>query len=111
MPRLEFLFFITLAASIASSTFIASSTLAMDAPGPEKTTEALEIKFSRAFGAPADGSWDGLFSGDNVLDPIKYANEEPEQTIFKSGQAQPRRATRSGTEQPHPYGVTGPTFL
>jgi hypothetical protein len=46
----------------------------------------LEVKFSRAFGAPADGSWDGLFSGDNVLDPVRYATEEPEQTIFKSGQ-------------------------
>jgi hypothetical protein len=44
------------------------------------------VEFSRTFGAPADGSWDGLFSGDNVIDPIKYATATPEQTIFKSAQ-------------------------
>jgi hypothetical protein len=49
-------------------------------------TEPLEVKFSRAFSVPADGSWDGLFSGDNIIDPIKYANTAPEQTVFKSGQ-------------------------
>jgi hypothetical protein len=48
--------------------------------------EPLEVHFSRAFSVPADGSWDGLFSGDNALDPVRYANEAPEQTIFKSGQ-------------------------
>ena len=68
------------------STHVASSSLAMGAQQPEKITEPLEVKFSRSFGVPADGSWDGLFSGDNVLDPVKYANEKPEQTIFKSGQ-------------------------
>ena len=44
------------------------------------------IQFSRAFGVPADGSWGGLFSDKNTLDPAKYANSAPEQTIFKSGQ-------------------------
>ena len=65
---------------------VTSSSLALETQGSEKITAPLEVKFSRAFGAPADGSWDGLFSGDNVLDPIKYANEEPAQTIFKSAQ-------------------------
>ena len=51
-----------------------------------KVTKPLNVKFSRAFGAPADGSWDGLFSGENVIDPIKYATEKPEKTIFKSAQ-------------------------
>ena len=68
------------------STLVPSSSLAMGALEPEKITEPLEVKFSRAFGVPADGSWDGLFSGDNVLDPVKYAHEKPERTIFKSGQ-------------------------
>lgn len=53
---------------------------------PSLATEPLEVKFSRAFSVPADGSWDGLFSGDNIIDPIKYANTAPEQTVFKSGQ-------------------------
>lgn len=48
--------------------------------------EPLEVTFTREFGAPADGSWDGLFSGDNVLDPIRFAKAEPEKTIFKSAQ-------------------------
>lgn len=48
--------------------------------------QPLEIKFSRAFGAPADGSWDALFSADNVLDPVRYATEKPKQAVFKSGQ-------------------------
>ena len=65
---------------------IAGSGVEMEQKSSEKSTAPLEVKFSRAFGAPADGSWDGLFSGDNVLDPIRYANEKPEQTIFKSGQ-------------------------
>jgi hypothetical protein len=65
---------------------IASASLAMGALDSAKVTEPLRVNFSRAFGVPADGSWDGLFSGDNVLDPIKYANQEPEQTMFKSGQ-------------------------
>ncbi|MEH6571378.1 MAG: hypothetical protein V7709_20010 [Halioglobus sp.] len=76
---------------------IGSSGLAMGAPGPQKTTEPLKVKFSRAFGAPADGSWDGLFSGDNILDPVKYATEKPEQTIFKSAQYALSSAT-SGDE-------------
>jgi len=46
----------------------------------------LEVEFSRAFGAPADGSWDGLFSSENTLDAAKYAKQAPEKTIFKSGQ-------------------------
>jgi hypothetical protein len=53
---------------------------------PEEGSDPLRVTFSRAFGAPADGSWDGLFSGDNVLDPIKYAREKPEKAIFKSAQ-------------------------
>lgn len=53
---------------------------------PQTDAEPLEVTFSRAFGAPADGSWAGLFSGDNVLDPIRYASEKPEQAIFKSAQ-------------------------
>jgi hypothetical protein len=61
-----------------------TSTIA--AQGSDKNPEPLEVRFSRAFGAPADGSWDGLFSGDNVLDPVKYATQKPEQTIFKSAQ-------------------------
>ena len=80
MHRLIRLFYITLAASCVSNS------LAMDVQDPGKTNEPLEVSFSRAFSVPADGSWDGLFSGDNVLDPIRYANQEPEQTVFKSGQ-------------------------
>lgn len=60
--------------------------LAAGAHGSEHTTEALQVKFSRAFGAPADGSWDSLFSGDNVMDPVKYATQPPEGTVFKSAQ-------------------------
>ena len=59
---------------------------AMDLSGHTQIREPLEVKFSRAFSVPADGSWDGLFSGDNTLDPVRYANEPPEQTIFKSVQ-------------------------
>jgi hypothetical protein len=91
MSPLKFLLYVTLVASIASSS------LAMDAQDSDKTTEPLKVEFSRAFGAPADGSWDGLFSGDNVLDPIKYATEKPEQAIFKSAQYALSSAT-SGDE-------------
>jgi hypothetical protein len=66
--------------------FTAGAALATDEQGSDKTAEPLEIGFSRAFGAPPDGSWDGLFSGDNVLDPVRYATEKPEQAIFKSAQ-------------------------
>lgn len=45
-----------------------------------------KVQFSRSFGVPADGSWHGLFSSDNKLDPIKYAEEKPEGVVFKSGQ-------------------------
>jgi hypothetical protein len=76
---------------------VASSGPAMDAQSSEELTAPLEVKFSRAFGAPADGSWDGLFSGDNVLDPIKYATQKPEQTVFKSAQYALSSAT-SGDE-------------
>ncbi len=65
---------------------IAQLSALAEAQSSQKNTAPLKVEFSRAFGAPADGSWDGLFSGDNVIDPIKYANEKPEQTIFKSGQ-------------------------
>jgi hypothetical protein len=75
-----------LAAAFSACLCATGSSLALEAPGSEKATEPLDVKFSRAFGAPADGSWDGLFSSANVLDPIRYANEKPEQTIFKSGQ-------------------------
>lgn len=57
--------------------------------GTQRTEDVvvpLEVKFSRAFGVPADGSWDGLFSPDNVLDPVRYATGAPVKTIFKSGQ-------------------------
>jgi hypothetical protein len=64
----------------------AADRLAMGMQGSEQFPKPLEVKFTRAFGAPADGSWDGLFSSDNVLDPIKYATEKPEGTIFKSAQ-------------------------
>ena len=63
-----------------------SSGLPQETHSPEQNAEPLEVKFSRAFGAPADGSWDGLFSSENILDPIKYAKEKPENTVFKSGQ-------------------------
>jgi hypothetical protein len=62
----------------------AAETAAEDTTSPGRAE--LEVNFSRAFGVPADGSWDGLFSSDNALDPIRYANETPDQTIFKSGQ-------------------------
>jgi len=91
MSPLKTLLYVTCVASIASSS------LAMDAQDADNTTEPLKIEFSRAFGAPADGSWDGLFSGDNILDPIKYATERPEQTIFKSAQYALSSAT-SGNE-------------
>jgi hypothetical protein len=112
MHRLIRLFYITLAASCVSNS------LAMDVQDPGKTNEPLKVSFSRAFSVPADGSWDGLFSGDNVLDPIRYANQEPEQTVFKSGQyalssttlsAPLRPATRSGTARLLLSGVTGLT--
>ena len=54
---------------------------------PENAARApLQVEFSRAFGVPADGSWVGLFSSDNRLDPVRYANEKPEHRVFKSGQ-------------------------
>ncbi|MEH6592048.1 MAG: hypothetical protein V7746_17425 [Halioglobus sp.] len=80
MPCAKILFYVTLVASIASNSVV------LNAQNAETKTEPLDVKFSRAFGVPADGSWDGLFSSDNVLDPIRYANEEPEPTVFKSGQ-------------------------
>ena len=91
MSPLKTLLYVTCVAAIASSS------LAMDAQDADKTTEPLKVEFSRAFGAPADGSWDGLFSGDNIQDPIKYATEKPEQTIFKSAQYALSSAT-SGNE-------------
>ena len=57
MSPLKTLLYVTCVASIASSS------LAMDAQDADKNTEPLKVEFSRAFGAPADGSWDGLFSG------------------------------------------------
>ena len=80
MPSLKSVFFLALVfASV-------SSALSVDAQEPGRIGDGLEVEFSRAFGAPADGSWDSLFSGDNVIDPVKYANTKPEQTIFKSAQ-------------------------
>ena len=70
---------------------------AIAAQNYEKTQVPLDVRFSRAFGAPADGSWDGLFSAANTLDPVKYATEKPEQTIFKSAQYALSSAT-SGDE-------------
>ena len=75
-----------------SMSAIVMLTLAFVFPGsgPAVASQAAatgpEAKFSRAFGVPADGSWDGLFSGDNVLDPVRYASEKPEGKVFKSGQ-------------------------
>jgi hypothetical protein len=80
MPPIKIMFYVTLGVAIASGS------LAMDTGDSETIAAPLDVKFSREFGVPADGSWDGLFSGDNVLDPVKYANEKPEKTIFKSGQ-------------------------
>ncbi len=52
----------------------------------EERMSPLAVQFSREFGAPVDGSWAGLFSSDNVVDPIKYVRIRPEKTSFKSGQ-------------------------
>lgn len=68
---------------------IVGSALASDDAGEQSAagrSPELQVEFSRAFGVPADGSWDGLFSSDNRIDPVRYAREVPEQTIFKSGQ-------------------------
>jgi hypothetical protein len=35
---------------------------------------------------PDDGSWDALYSADNNLDYAKYANETPEDRIWRNGQ-------------------------
>lgn len=91
MSPLKILSFITLLACSAGNG------MATDRHDPGQAAVALEVKFSRAFGVPADGSWDGLFSGDNTLDPIKYAHQEPEQSIFKSGQYA-LSSTSAGTE-------------
>ena len=77
MPFLKFLLTIALVA------FTANHSLAI---GSEVSKEPLEVTFIRAFGVPADGSWDSLFSADNVLDPVKYADNRPEKRVFKSGQ-------------------------
>lgn len=65
---------------------VAGTSTAEEAESTAQPKPPLEVSFSRAFSVPADGSWDGLFSGDNTLDPVRYANESPEQTVFKSGQ-------------------------
>ena len=57
-----------------------------DAKAEGRDTVPLQVEFSRAFGVPADGSWVGLFSSNNMLDPVRYATEKPENTVFKSGQ-------------------------
>ncbi len=49
-------------------------------------SEPLRIQFSRVFGALPDGSWDGLFSSKNKIDPIAYAGKIPEQKPFYSAQ-------------------------
>ena len=64
----------------------ASSREATAIQRPEADAAPFKVTFSRAFGAPADGSWVGLFSDDNLLDPIRYAKEKPEKKIFKSAQ-------------------------
>ena len=72
---------------MAVSAYLLAATLAMgaiaaeDAEGAAPARDPLEVEFSRAFGVPADGSWDGLFSGDNVLDPVRYATQKPEQKV------------------------------
>lgn len=71
---------------IAAGLIATCGSAALASDQEAESTPPLTVEFSRAFGAPADGSWDSLFSGDNVIDPIKYANEAPEQTIFKSAQ-------------------------
>ncbi|MEP5568315.1 MAG: hypothetical protein ABJN62_10810 [Halioglobus sp.] len=64
-----------------------SSTAFAGSPQDEITNEKpTTFQFSRSFGVPADGSWDGLFSSDNQLDPVRYAKEKPEGVVFKSGQ-------------------------
>lgn len=75
----------------------ATDTSPIHAAVNDKSMPRLEVTFSRAFGAPADGSWDGLFSADNILDPIRYAREAPEKTLFKSGQYA-LSSTTSGNE-------------
>ena len=65
---------------------LALSAIAIAAPGPTTGHEAQQVNFTRAFGAPADGSWDGLFSSDNKLDPVRYTDNPPEGKVFKSGQ-------------------------
>ena len=51
-------------------------------------TEASESSapFVRAFTALPDGSWAGLFSDRNQINPVKYATLAPEEKIFKSAQ-------------------------
>jgi len=76
---------------------VGDNALASEVQSHEQTQVPLDVKFSRAFGAPADGSWDGLFSAENTLDPVKYATQKPEKTIFKSAQYALSSAT-SGDE-------------
>lgn len=73
-------------ASIALLALTVNHALATEGQDSPPEAEPLKVEFSRAFGVPADGSWDGLFSSDNRLDPVKYANSKPEQQIFKAGQ-------------------------
>ncbi len=79
LPPIMVLLFLLFLTSISSDPAKAAQ------ESPEER-EDLKVEFSRAFGAPADGSWSSLFSGDNVLDPVRYATTKPEQTIFKSAQ-------------------------
>jgi len=86
-----------LAATLSSAAFAADEVTTAAKSSAISAGEALDVKFSRAFGAPADGSWDGLFSSENILDAAKYATLAPEKTIFKSGQYA-LSSTTSGSE-------------
>jgi len=86
-----------LAATLSSAAFAADEVTTAAKSSAISADEALDVKFSRAFGAPADGSWDGLFSSENILDAAKYATQAPEKTIFKSGQYA-LSSTTSGSE-------------
>ena len=90
------------AAGVLAAVFpvLALAVLATDASTAKDTAKAsssASITFTRAFGAPPDGSWDGLFSGDNVIDPIQYATTRPEKKVFKSAQYA-LSSTTAGTE-------------
>ena len=48
---------VAIAGNHEDSGYVASSSQAMNLQDSEKSTVPLDLKFSRAFGVPADGSW------------------------------------------------------